>query len=105
MSVTIPEQQPKLLDQLRRCIVGKHYSLSTDRTYVYWAKWYIRFHGLHHPTDMGPEKIRAFLPYLKNDRQIAGSTYSQTSCALLFLYKEVLGIKLPWIDAISPPKR
>lgn len=105
MSETIPERPPKLLDQLRQCIRDKHYSLSTERTYVYWAKWYIRFHGLRHPANMGPADIRAFLSYLNNERQIAGATYSQALCALLFLYKEVLGIELPWIEGISRPKR
>jgi hypothetical protein len=78
MSVTIPEWQPKLLDQLRRCIVDKHYGLSTERTYVYWAKWHIRFHDLRHPADMGSEEIRTFLSYLNNDRQIAGAIYSRS---------------------------
>jgi hypothetical protein len=99
------EKPPRLLDQLRRCIRDKHYTLSTERTYVYWARWYIRFHGLRHPANMGPNEIRSFLPYLNNDRQIAGSTYSQALCALLFLYREVLGIELPWIDGISRPRR
>ena len=105
MAATIPEKQPRLLDQLRRCIRDKHYSLSTERTYVYWAKWYIRFHGIRHPAEMGPEEIRCFLSYLNNDRHVAGATYSQALCALLFLYKEVLGIELPWIEGISRPKR
>lgn len=105
MLETIAEKQPRLLDQLRRCIRDKHYTLSTERTYVYWAKWYIRFHGLRHPADMGPNEIRSFLSYLNNDRHIAGSTYSQALCALLFLYKEVLGIDLPWIEGLSRPKR
>lgn len=102
---TIAERPPRLLDQLRRCIRDKHYTLSTERTYVYWARWYIRFHGLRHPADMGPAEIRAFLSYLNNERNIAGSTYSQALCALLFLYKEVLDIELPWIEGISRPKR
>jgi hypothetical protein len=58
---------------------------------------------------MGVEEIRTFLFYLNNDRHVAGSTYSQALCALLSLYKEVLGIELPWIEGISrrkrPPKR
>jgi integrase len=54
---------------------------------------------------MGPNEIRSFLSYLNNDRHIAGSTYSQALCALLFLYKEVLGIDLPWIEGPSRPKR
>ncbi|HZW11978.1 MAG TPA: phage integrase N-terminal SAM-like domain-containing protein [Noviherbaspirillum sp.] len=102
---TIPERQRRLLDQLRRCIRDKHYSLSTERTYVYWTKWYIRFRGLRHPANMGPNEIRTFLSYLNNDRNIAASTYSQALCALLFPYKEVLRIELPWIGGISRPKR
>jgi integrase len=90
---------------MRRRIRDKHYSLSTERTYVYWARWYIRFHGLRHPRDMGPEEIRAFLSYLNNERQIAGATHTQALCALLFLYNEVLNIELPWIDGVSRPKR
>jgi integrase len=54
---------------------------------------------------MGPADIRTFLSCLNNERQIAGATYSQALCALLFLYKEVLGIELPWIEGISRPKR
>ena len=105
MPDTIPDRQPKLLDQLRNCIRNKHYSFSTERTYVYWARWYIRYHGVRHPKDRGPGEIRAFLSYLNNERQIAGATYSQALCALLFLYKEVLGIELPWIEGITRPKR
>ncbi|WP_052452551.1 phage integrase N-terminal SAM-like domain-containing protein [Noviherbaspirillum autotrophicum] len=70
MSETIAERQPQFLDQLCRCIRDKHDTLSTERTYVYWMKWYMRVHGLHHPVDMGENEIRAFLSYLNNDRQI-----------------------------------
>lgn len=54
---------------------------------------------------MGPNEIRAFLSSLNNERHIAGSTYTQALCALLFLYKEVLGIELPWIEGVSRPRR
>lgn len=70
MSETIAERQSRLLDQLCRCIRDKHYTFSTDRTYEYWTKWYMRFHCLHHPADMGENELRAFLPFLNNDRQI-----------------------------------
>ena len=98
-------QPPKLLDQLRRCIRDNHYSLRTERAYVYWARWYIRFHGLRHPIEMGGKEIHAFMSYLVNERRIAGSTYTQALCALLFLYKKVLQVELPWIDGISRPNR
>lgn len=102
---TISDRQPKLLDQLRHSIRNKHSSLSTERGYVYWARWYIRFHGLRHPKNMGADEIRALLSYLSHERNIAGATFSQALCALLFLYKEVLSIELPWIEGISRPKR
>lgn len=53
---------------------------------------------------MGDEEIRALLSYLNNERQITGSTYSQALCALLFLYKEILQIELPWIEGLARPK-
>jgi hypothetical protein len=56
------EQGPKLLDRLKRCIRDKHYSVRTERAYVYWARWYIRFHGLRHPMDMGADEIQALKP-------------------------------------------
>lgn len=98
-------QPPKLLDQLRRCLRDNHYSARTERAYVYWSRWYIRFHGVRHPIDMGGPEIQAFLSYLVNERQIAGATYTQVLCALLFLYRKVLHVELPWIEGISRPKK
>jgi hypothetical protein len=88
-------QPPRLLDQLRRCIHDNHYSLRTERAYVYWARWYIRFHGLRHPAEMGGAEIQMFLSYLVNERNVAGATYTQALCAILFLYKKTLKIDVP----------
>lgn len=96
-------QPPRLLDQLRRCIRDKHYSLRTERSYVYWARWYIRFHGLRHPAEMGAPEIQTFLSYLANERNVSASTHHQALCALLFLYKNVLQIELPWLDNVQRP--
>lgn len=100
-----PAQPPKLLDQLRRCIRDNHYSPRTERAYVYWARWYIRFHGLRHPMNMGEEEIRQFLSYLNNERKIAGATYTQAISALLFLYKKVLNVEIGWIEGLNRPSR
>jgi hypothetical protein len=94
-SETIPVRPPKLLDQMRMRIREKHYSLRTERAYVYWARWYIRFHGLRHPKEMGRPEIQAFMSFLVNERHISGSTHTQALCALLFLYRSVLEIDLP----------
>ena len=96
---------PKLLDQVRRCIRDKHYSLRTEEAYVYWIRWYIRFHGLKHPMDMGAIEVKAFLSYLTNDRHVSVSTHKQALCALLFLYKQVPESDFPWMDDIYRPNR
>ena len=77
----------KLLDQLRRCIRDKHYSLRTEEAYVYWARWFIRFHGLRHPAEMGAAEVKLFLSLLSNERSVAVATHKQALCALLFLFK------------------
>ena len=38
-----------------------HYSLNTEQTYVYWVRWFVRFHGVRHPKEMGAPEVEAFL--------------------------------------------
>lgn len=102
---SVVSPQPKLLDQLRSCIRDNHYSPRTERAYVYWARWYIRFHGLRHPMNMGGNEIRQFLSYLNNERKIAGATYTQAISALLFLYKKVLNVDVGWVEGLNRPTR
>ena len=80
----------KLLDQVRDAIRLKHYSLSTEKTYVAWIRRYILFHNKRHPKDMGVPEIQAFLTHLAVDQHVAASTQNQALSALLFLYREVL---------------
>lgn len=98
-------QSIKLIDQVRERIAYKHYSLRTEQAYVYWVRWFIRWSGLRHPRDMGAPDIEKFRIYLVNDRQISSSTHRQALSALLFLYREVLGIELPWMSEIGRPKQ
>ncbi|MDZ7656983.1 MAG: integron integrase [Sulfurimicrobium sp.] len=99
-----PLPTPKLLDQVRGKIRLKHYSLRTEQTYVDWIKRYILFHGKHHPKDMGAGEVEAFLTHLAVAGKVAASTQNQAKSALLFLYKEVLGIDLPWLDNVERAK-
>jgi hypothetical protein len=85
----------KLLDQLRDAIGLKHYSYSTEKTYVHWARRYILFHNKRHPVEMGAEEIGAFLTHLVKEGNVSSSTYNQALNALLFLYRNVLHIDLP----------
>ena len=96
--------KPRLLDQVRQRICVKHYSRSTEKTYIHWIKAYIHFHHLRHPRDMGAAEVEAYLSHLATERDVAAGTQNQAMHAILFLYKEVLGIDLPWLNGITRAK-
>lgn len=97
-------QQPRLLDRVRDRIRVKHYSLSTEKTYLYWIRFFIRHNNLRHPQDMGAAEVEEFLSHLATQREVSAGTQNQAMHALLFLYKEVLGIELPWLNSITRAK-
>jgi integron integrase len=94
----------KLLDDVRQTIRLKHYSLRTEEAYTTWIKKYILFHNVRHPSEMGGEEIRQFLTHLAVKENVSASTQNQALSALLFLYREVLGVELPLIDAVRAKK-
>lgn len=99
-----PLRSTRLLDQLRERIRYRHYSLSTEHAYVHWARVFIRFHRLRHPREMGAADVEAFLSHLANQRKASASTHKQALAALLFLYRQVLEVDLPWMDEIGRPR-
>ncbi|MCK9396888.1 MAG: integron integrase [Methylobacter sp.] len=96
---------PKLLDQVRDRIRVKHYSIRTETQYVQWIKRFILFHNKRHPQEMGTAEVEAFLTHLAVEGLVAASTQNQALSALLFLYKEVLGIDLPWLNNVVRAKQ
>lgn len=94
----------RLLDQIRERIRYKHYSLRTEQAYVQWVRMFVKWHGLRHPRDMGQLEIEGFLAMLANERRVAAATHNQALSALLFLYREVLGMDLPWLDGVQRPR-
>jgi integron integrase len=102
---TTPAQPKKLLDQVRDKIRFKHYSLSTEDTYISWIKQFILFHGKRHPADMGVIEVERFLTYLATERHVSSSTQNQALSAILFLYREVLTVDLPWLDGFQRSKK
>lgn len=97
--------KPKLLAQVREQIRLRNYSIRTEAVYAEWVKRYIRFHRYRHPAEMGAAEIEAFLSHLAVGRNVSGSTQNQALAALLFLYKQVLGVSLPWLDDIVRAKK
>ena len=96
---------PRLLDQVRARIRFKHYSIRTEQAYVEWIKRFIRHFGTQHPKDLGAIEIQAYLTHLAVAGRVAASTQNQAKSALLFLYKEVLAIELPWLDKVESAKK
>jgi integron integrase len=54
---------------------------------------------------MGSAEVRAFLTHLAAERNVAAATQNQALNALVFLYREVIGGELEWIDGFEPAKR
>lgn len=97
-------QPPRLLDRVRQRICVLHYSRSTEKTYLHWIVGFIHFHQNRHPQDMGAPEVEAYLSYLATARDVAAGTQNQAMHAILFLYKQVLGIDLPWLDGVTRAK-
>lgn len=97
-------QQPRFLEQVVAKLRVKHYSLRTEKSYVDWIKRYILHHGKRHPKDMGAAEVEGFLTHLAVARNVSASTQNQAKSALLFLYKEVLEMELPWLDNVTQAK-
>ncbi len=95
----------RLLDQVREKIRLKHYSYRTEQQYVGWIRRFILFHEKQHPRDLGAPHVEAFLSHLAIKRSVAASTQNQALAAILFLYRHVLQIELPWLNNVVRSKR
>lgn len=98
-----PLQSHRLIDQVRERARYLHYSHRTEKAYVYWARFFVRWHGMQHPRDMGVAQVEAFLTMLAAQRHVSASTHNQALSAILFLYRQVLAIDLPWLDNVQRP--
>lgn len=99
------EERPRLLDAVRNRIRAKHYSFRTEQQYLYWIRRFVMFHDKRHPKNMSAPEIERFLSDLARNGNVAASTQNQALSALLFLYREVLNVDLPWVENIVRAKR
>lgn len=58
---------------------------------------------MRHPRDMGAAEVDSFLNIITNERQVSQSIHNQALSAVLFLYREVLGVDLPWLNGLNRP--
>ena len=100
-----PSPAPKLLDVARDRIRTRHYSYRTETAYLLWIRQFIRFYRGRHPRELSGPDIEAFLTSLAVERHVSASTQNQALAAILFLYRDVLGIELDWLNRIVRAKR
>nr|WP_276508985.1 site-specific integrase [Neptunomonas concharum] len=48
--------------------------MKTEKSYLYWIRYFIRFHQLKHPNQMGACEVRAFLSFLATEQHVAINT-------------------------------
>lgn len=97
--------KPRLRDQFRSVMRAHHYSIRTEKSYWYWVRFYLRFHQLRHPLEMGPAQVNQFLSWLATDRQVAAATQNLALNAIVFLYAKVLEQPLGEIGDVIRVKR
>ena len=96
---------PRLLDVAREEMRKRHYSYRTEKQYIGWMLRFIEFHGGQHPKSLGGREVEAYLSNLATVRNVAAATQAQALAALLFLYKRVLRIHLPWLGNVTRARR
>lgn len=95
----------KLVDVINEVCRTEHYAYRTEETYLYWIKRYISFNGNRHPRELGTAEIQLFLSNLAIEFRVSASTQNQALSAILFLYKKVLSMELPWMEEIVRARR
>ncbi|MEZ5966942.1 MAG: integron integrase [Planctomycetota bacterium] len=91
---------PRLSDRARTAMRRRAMSPRTEEAYLGWMRRYHEFHGRRDPAALGAEHVTAFLNSLASGREVAAATQNQALAAILFLYRAVLGIELPWLDGL-----
>jgi integron integrase len=79
-------------------------SPNTTKSYLGWIKRFLLYHD-RSADELGPADVNAFISSLAVEGDVASSTQSQALCALLFLYRHVLGREVPWLDGLVRAKR
>jgi integron integrase len=105
VSRLLPNPKLRFLDQCREVLRFKQMALRTEESYVDWIRRFIVWGGKRHPREMGTDEVRGFLTHLAAERNVAAATQNQALNALVFLYREVIGGELGWLDGFEPAKR
>ena len=100
-----PPPSPRFLDRLRQALRARHYSPRTERVYVGWVRRFIVFHGKRHPSEMGADEVTRYLSHLATDRLVSASSQNQAFSALLFLYRDFLGVEMAGFENVPRARK
>jgi len=89
----------------REAMTTRHLSPRTIKSYLYWMRRYHEFNQRRDPMQFGPERVAAFITRLANDEKVAASTQNLATSAIVFLYRNVLGLELPALDDVARARR
>ena len=103
--LSVTAKRRGLMEEVQRRLRVNHYSLRTETAYLAWIRRFIEANGRRHPKSLGGPEVEAFLSRLAVDGGVASSTQNQALSALLFLYRDVLAIELPWMESVVRAKR
>ena len=79
---------------MRHALRVRHYSPRTEQAYCDWARRFIVYHGKRHPSRLGAVEVQQFLDHLARDLGVSAGTQNQALAALVFLYNDVLAVRL-----------
>jgi integron integrase len=99
------DAKPKLLSQVRNKLRARHYSYRTEQSYVAWIRRFILHYDKRHPRQITGSEVESFLTHLAVDRRVSASTQNQALSAILFLYRQVLEVDLPWLENVVRARR
>lgn len=98
---TPPKPGKKLLEVVRDLLRRRHYAYATEKSYIYWIRHFIIFHGKQHPRNLHRSAVVEFLTHLAVKKNVSPATQNQALNALIFLYREVFGIDLGDLPGIE----
>lgn len=98
-------ERERVLDAVSRKLKTRHMSRRTEEAYVRWIRELIAFHGGRDPSQLGLQEVEAFLSMLAVERKVAASTQNQAKSALIFYFRQVLDLELPWLDEVTQARR
>ena len=100
--IAVNTESPRFLDQFRIFLRNNNYSYATEKTYLYWARFYIRYHRKRHPRDMGAAELEQFLSFLAVERNCSPKTQATALNALICMYNKFMGHEIGQLNFRRP---